>query len=368
MLSAARQRRAAGIRVVVGWVDAHGRSGTIAAMADMDIHPPRQVGYHGREYPEVDVEGLLASEPDLVVIDELAHSWPGVQRRRWEDVTDVLNQGIDVLTALNVANLDSTREYAARITGAGGVEAVPDDLVRSGEVILVDPAPDVLRRRLVSGAVFSAEQVGGALGQYFRFSNLEALSELAKGWVDGEVETVGEDLLARRGLAPLATRPVVLAGVSESAWGEAVILRGAQLACDEDSELVVVHANVSDGSARTTSPASRLLPPTGAGTGGGIRRGHCRISCSGARRPDIAPTGGSGGRRPTPVVRRRGARRIGDTAAPPAAARGQDRRGDRPITDLAGAARVASIPLPIFPSWPGLHGRRHRSGRLTLWL
>src|ERR1700678_4134849 len=78
MLTAARRRRAAGDRVVLGWVDAHDRPGTVAALADLEIHPPRLIDYRGREFSEVDVDGLLASEPDLVVIDELAHSWPGV--------------------------------------------------------------------------------------------------------------------------------------------------------------------------------------------------------------------------------------------------------------------------------------------------
>ena len=163
------------------------------------------------------------------------------------DVVDLLDAEIDVVTSINVANLVSARDYVARLTGTGAVESVPDEIVRAGEVILVDMPADTLRRRLASGRVFSAEQVGGALSEYFRVSNLEALSELARSWVSGSLEEVGDDLLARRGLGPVMPRHAIVAGVSDSPWGEAVVLRSAQLACDEDADLVVLHVQEADG-------------------------------------------------------------------------------------------------------------------------
>jgi two-component system sensor histidine kinase KdpD len=249
MLVEARRRLEAGERVMIGWVDAHDRSGTLAQVANLEVIPPLLTSYRDHEFAELDVAGILAASPDLVIVDELAHRWPDGSRTRWMDISNLLAAGIDIFTGLNVANLISTRDYAAQITGAGAVESVPDEFVRSGEVILVDPPADVLRRRLAAGSVFSALQVGGALGEYFRVSNLEAMSELARAWVSDEVVQVGEDLLARRGLASLAVRPVVMAGVSGSGWGEAVIQRAGQLACDQDSDLVVVHANIADGTA-----------------------------------------------------------------------------------------------------------------------
>jgi two-component system sensor histidine kinase KdpD len=166
------------------------------------------------------------------------------------DVADLLANGADVLTSVNVTNLVSARDYVARITGVGATESVPDEFVRSGEVFLVDLPADALRRRVAFGQVFSAEQVGGALSEYFRVPNLEALSELGQAWMTNSIDQVGVDLLTRRGLTAPNLRPVVVAGVSDSAWGEAVIRRAMELACDEDADLLVVHARVSDGTAR----------------------------------------------------------------------------------------------------------------------
>jgi two-component system, OmpR family, sensor histidine kinase KdpD len=249
MLREARRRAIEGERVVVGWYQDHDRRETMTQLADLETIPPVSVEYRGHSFAEMDTVAVQSARPDVVVVDELAHSWPDGSRKRWADVNELLEAGADVLTSVNVANLTSARDYVARITGAGSVESVPDDFVRSGRVILVDLPAAALRTRLSSGKVFSADQVGGALGQYFRVSNLEALSELGKAWLEVAVEEVGEDLLARRGIAPLRLRSTVIAGVSASPWGEAVILRAAQLACDEDSDLVVIHARIADAQA-----------------------------------------------------------------------------------------------------------------------
>jgi len=208
---------------------------------------PGQVTYRGHDFEEIDVARILAAGAELVIVDELAHSLPDGSRKRWMDVADVLASGVDVLTTVNVANLLSTRDYAARLTGAGTVESVPDEFVRGGDVVLVDMPPDALRRRIASGSVYSADRVGGALAEYFRVPNLEALSALARAWVDDAVDQVGTDLLSRRGIAEATPRPVVMAGVSDSAWGAAVIRRALELACGDDADLLVVHARVGDG-------------------------------------------------------------------------------------------------------------------------
>jgi two-component system sensor histidine kinase KdpD len=120
----------------------------------------------------------------VVLVDELAHAMADHTRQRWEDVADVLRAGLDVVTTMNVAHLRSVRGYAARVTGVGTLAWVPDEFLRSGEVVLVDLPAEALRRRIASGAVYSADQVGGALAEYFRASNLQALSELAPvSWI-----------------------------------------------------------------------------------------------------------------------------------------------------------------------------------------
>jgi two-component system sensor histidine kinase KdpD len=220
-------------------------------LGELEVIAPARVVYGGHEFDELDMAGVLAAKPDTVVVDELAHSLPDGSRNRWMDVAQLMDSGIDALTTVNVANLVSTRDYAARLTGAGAVESVPDEFVRSGEVVLIDTPADVLRRRITAGRVFSAELVGGALAEYFRVSNLDALSQLGRAWLADSVANVGAELLGSRGLAGPTTRPVVIAGVSDSAWGKAVIQRATDLACEEDSDLLVVHVNVSDGSIPT---------------------------------------------------------------------------------------------------------------------
>jgi two-component system sensor histidine kinase KdpD len=248
MLAEGQRRAAAGERVVVGWVERHGRSETRAQLGDLEVIAPREATYRGVAFPELDVQAVLASEPDLVLVDELAHRVPDTGRGRWEDVAELLAAGLDVATTANVANLESVRDYAARLTGVGVVESVPDQFLRDGEVIVVPIAVDALRRRIADGKVYSADRVGGALAEYFQTSNLEALNELCDAWITDRVEDVGQDLLARRGLSE---RPTVVAGVSGSERGEAVIRAAAQFASDRDADFEVIHVDAAD------SPLSR---------------------------------------------------------------------------------------------------------------
>jgi two-component system sensor histidine kinase KdpD len=247
MLQEGQRRAEAGDRVVVAWIELHDRPDTRALLGDLEVIGPRQHTYRGHDFLEPDLPGVLDAQPDVVILDELAHSYPDRQRQRWMDAADILVAGPDVTTSVNVANLVSAREYAARLTGAGTVESVPDEFVRAGEIILIDLPAEVLRRRIAAGSVYSADQVGGALAEYFRLSNLEALSRLSQAWMAGTMEDVGTAILAERGLSPDPPRPVVVAGVSGSSWGEAVIRRGADVACAADADLQVVHVNIADG-------------------------------------------------------------------------------------------------------------------------
>jgi two-component system, OmpR family, sensor histidine kinase KdpD len=192
----------------------------------------------------------------VVLVDELAHATTDRTRQRWEDVADILGAGLDVMTTVNPAHLRSGRDYVARVTGVGTVAWVPDEFVRSGEVVLVDLPAEALRRRIASGVVYSAEQVGGALADYFQAANLRALSELGRAWIAGTAEAVGENLLVRHGFAEPSTPPVVVAGDSGSHWGELVIRRATELARAADAQLLVVHVQITDGLAH---PANQNL-------------------------------------------------------------------------------------------------------------
>lgn len=244
MLTEAQRRARAGENVVIGWLERHDRRATGDQALPFPIVAPRSVTYRGSVFEELDVAGVLAHHPDVVLVDELAHT-SADGRKRHDDVGELLAAAIDVMTTVNVANLMSVRDVAARITGAGALDGVPDEFVRAGEVVLVDLPADALRRRIASGQVYSADRVGGALADYFRPSNLAALSELARAWLEGSAEEAFT-FLDRAG----ANRPKVIAGVSGSPRGEAVIQRAAVLAGDDDADLVVVHVALDDGLGR----------------------------------------------------------------------------------------------------------------------
>ncbi len=247
MLNDGWRRSQDGERVVVGWIERHGRPETKAQLRDLQLIPGRSVDYRGSTFLELDVDAVIAAQPDVVLVDELAHTHVDGIRKRWEDAEELLAAGIAVMTTVNIANLRSVRDYAARVTGAGMVESVPDEIVRAGEIVLIDLSPGALRERIAAGQVYSADRVGGALANYFRPSNLAALSELARAWLAGTLDAVARDVLAREGVGPEVARPTVLAAVSGSAWGEHIIRKAAKLAAEDDADLLVVHVNVIDG-------------------------------------------------------------------------------------------------------------------------
>jgi two-component system, OmpR family, sensor histidine kinase KdpD len=223
-------------------------------MGDLEVVPPRQVTYGSGTFAELDVEAVIASGAGVALVDELAHTVVGSTTRRWQQVADIQAAGVDVMTTANVANLVSARDYVAQLTGAGTVEWVPDEFVRSGETVLVDLPADALRRRIADGKVYSADRVGGALADYFRVSNLQALSALGRAWMDGTLEAVAEEMLQARGLVT-ASRPTVVAGVSDTGWGRHVIRRASERALQDDADLLVVHVSLDDEMAHRRTQA-----------------------------------------------------------------------------------------------------------------
>jgi two-component system sensor histidine kinase KdpD len=240
------RRAQAGEDVIVGYWERHGRGDTTAQLRGLELVPPRLVTYRDTSFEELDVAVVIARHPDVALVDELAHTNVADRRPRWQEVEDLLSAGIDVITTVNVANLESVREYAAEVTGSGTVELVPDAVVRRAQVELVDLPPDVLRQRVAAGHVYSAAQVGGALANYFRAENLAALSHLARSWMAGTLDEEGPAIVARYTHA--APRPVVIAGLSSTDAADQVIRRAAEVAESADADLLVVH--VADGAVR----------------------------------------------------------------------------------------------------------------------
>ncbi|HJV38229.1 MAG TPA: sensor histidine kinase KdpD, partial [Geothrix sp.] len=182
MLSEARERRAEGTDLVVGVVETHGRSETAALTEGLEILPRRELAYAGQFLPEFDLDAALARRPALILVDELAHTNVMGSRhaKRWQDVMELLDAGIDVYTTMNVQHLESLKDVIAQITGVTVRENVPDTVMeRADEVELVDLAPEDLLVRLKEGKVYLPEQARHAREHFFRKGNLLALRELA---------------------------------------------------------------------------------------------------------------------------------------------------------------------------------------------
>ncbi|MEA3122457.1 MAG: two-component system, OmpR family, sensor histidine kinase KdpD, partial [Paraburkholderia sp.] len=182
MLQAARRRLDEGVDVVVGIVETHGRKETLALLHGLDVINPALIEYRGRVLPEFDLDAALARKPELILVDELAHSNVHGSRhlKRWQDVHELLDVGIDVYTTVNVQHLESLNDVVGQITGIRVWETVPDRVFdRADEVTLVDLPAEELLDRLRDGKVYLPHQAENAVRNFFRKGNLIALRELA---------------------------------------------------------------------------------------------------------------------------------------------------------------------------------------------
>ncbi len=255
MLAEAQRRRARGTDVIVGLVEAHGRRLT-AAMADgLEVVPRRTLTYRGVTFTEMDTDAILARRPQVALVDELAHTnVPGCRNaKRWQDVDELLDSGIDVITTLNIQHLESLNDVTEQITGVTQHETLPDEIARRAEQIeLVDMTPEALRRRMAHGNVYPPDRVDAALTHYFRPGNLTALRELALLWLADRVEEGLQRYRAEHGIAaPWETKERILVGIAGEREDEAVIRRAARIAArTPGSELVAVHVTCDDALTR----------------------------------------------------------------------------------------------------------------------
>ena len=191
MLQEGHADRDAGRDVVIGLLETHGRAETAALAEGLPVVPRRRVEYRGTELEDMDLPAVLRRDPDLCLIDELAHSnAPGLEHaKRYEDVEDVLEAGIDVLSTLNVQHLESLNDRVAELSGVRVRETIPDAVLgRADEVVLIDITPEALLDRLRAGKVYPPERIDAALNNFFRIENLAALREVALRQVAEEVE------------------------------------------------------------------------------------------------------------------------------------------------------------------------------------
>jgi two-component system sensor histidine kinase KdpD len=234
MLAAARKLQADGQPVLVGVVETHGRADTAAMLAGLPLLAPRQVAYRGKQIAEFDLDGALAAQPPLILMDELAHSnAPGSRHpKRWQDVEELLDAGIDVLTTVNVQHLESLNDVVGGITGIRVAETVPDTVFdQADEVVLVDLPADELLARLQSGKVYQAAQAERASKNFFRKGNLIALRELALRRTADRIEDDVRAYRVEKSIADIwKTGAALLACVGPRADGEHTVRSTARLA------------------------------------------------------------------------------------------------------------------------------------------
>ena len=188
MLNEGRRRRDYGEDVVVAFVETHGRQKTAAQVGDLEAMPRRKLDYRDGTFDELDVDAVLSRRPQIALVDELAHTnVPGSRNeKRWEDVEELLEAGISVISTMNVQHLESLNDVVEQITGVKQRETIPDAVVRrADEIQLVDLTPLALRNRLARGDVYPAERIDTALANYFRArkpdSSPRARTRLARG-------------------------------------------------------------------------------------------------------------------------------------------------------------------------------------------
>ena len=259
MLGEARRRAERGADVVVGLVETHGRDKTAEILAGLEILPRRHISHRGIEFTEMDTDAILARQPEIAIVDELAHTnVPGSRNeKRWQDIEELLDAGIDVLSTVNVQHLESLNDVVQHITGVPQQETVPDEVVRRADQLeLVDITPEALRRRLAHGNVYPAERIDAALGNYFRVGNLTALRELALLWVADQVDVALQRYRAEQRITDTwETRERVVVSITAGPESETLIRRARRIANRAGAELMVVHVLRGDGLAGAPADA-----------------------------------------------------------------------------------------------------------------
>src|ERR1700719_965798 len=227
MLEGARQKQADGCEVVIGVVETHGRKETEALLEGMPIMPRTQIEYRGTKLNEMDLDAILTWHPGLAVVDELAHTnAPGSRHpKRYQDVLELLDAGIDVYTTLNVQHVASRSDTVRQISGVSVHETVPDSVLDlADEIALVDLTPEQLRLRLAEGKVYLGEKADWAAKNFFRESNLTALREMALRLVAEHVDRDLRDIMSEEKIVgPWKSGDRLLVAVSASPYSERLI-------------------------------------------------------------------------------------------------------------------------------------------------
>ena len=248
MLSEGIRRNSRGEDVVIGVVETHGRRGIAELTSKLETVPRRQISYKGATFEEMDVEGIIARKPRVALIDELAHTniEGSKHNKRYEDVMDLLDAGIDVISTMNVQHIESMLPTILEITGVQVRETVPDWVMqRVNEVVLADLTPEALQTRMKRGDIYPLDRAERALSHFFRPGNLIALRELALQQVTRAVDRSLESYMEKEGIGThLALRDRIGVCISSSPAAQYLIARAARMAQRIDGELYVIYVDI----------------------------------------------------------------------------------------------------------------------------
>ncbi|HEY0935114.1 MAG TPA: ATP-binding protein [Trebonia sp.] len=252
LLSEGHRRAERGADVVVAFAETHGRAQTAALIDGLEVIPRRKLTYRDTQWEEMDLDAALARGPQIALVDELAHSnVPGSRNpKRWQDVADLLDAGIDVISAVNIQHLESVTDVVEAITGVPQRETVPDAVVRAADQVeLVDMTAEALRRRMAHGNIYPPEKIDAALTNYFRAGNLTALRELALLWLADKVDEGLQRYRAEHGITSTwEARERVVVALTGGPEGDTLIRRAARVAArSSGGDLLAVHVTKSDG-------------------------------------------------------------------------------------------------------------------------
>jgi two-component system, OmpR family, sensor histidine kinase KdpD len=245
MLNEGRRRKRRGADVAIGFVECHGRQTTEDVIGDLEVIRRRVVEYRSARFEEMDLTAVLERHPQVVLVDELAHTnvpGSGGNEKRWEDVVELLDAEVDVITTVNIQHLESLADAVERIIEVPIRERVPDWVVRKADQFeLVDSSPEQLRRRMVHGNIYPPDRVPEALAHYFRIDNLTALRELALRYLADETEDQLLDYLrGQRRDVTWDTHERILVGVTSAPGTDAIVRRASRLASRVKGDLTVV--------------------------------------------------------------------------------------------------------------------------------
>ncbi|HEX2822219.1 MAG TPA: sensor histidine kinase KdpD [Streptosporangiaceae bacterium] len=252
MLSEGHRRAERGADVVVAFAEAHGRPQTSALLDGIETIPRARLEHRGASFEEMDLAAVLARRPEIALVDELAHTnVPGSRNeKRWQDVEEILDAGIDVISAVNIQHLESLNDVVEKITGVPQRETVPDAIVRAADQVeMVDMTPEALRRRMAHGNIYPPEKIDAALTNYFRSGNLDALRELALLWLADKVDEGLQRYRTEHKIqGAWEARERVVVALTGGPEGRTLIRRAARIAArSAGGDLLAVHVTKSDG-------------------------------------------------------------------------------------------------------------------------